>query len=342
MTELHLVVDYRGSLRQAYWDFESLDLDILRRTLDGFNIECIVHRAADLINATDLQQLRGHWVWMTSSQVTDYKSYLDDLAFTLSTCTRMVPSYPLFRAHENKGYQEILKNQLGIDSVNGAYFGTLEEFELAAQRVRFPAVLKFPEGAHSCNVHKVESADQVRSVMHRRGLNLLRAAKRRIKTTFFLRRYSPAFKGESDYTRRFVLQPMVVGSDYDWKVLVFGRKYYALRRGVRKNDFRASGSGKFEFVPAPAALLDYAKHIASKIDTPFISLDIIEQNGECALLEFQATHFGPITIMNSPHYYTLHDESWQTINETSVLEEEYARAIGQYIHACENGPRKSP
>ena len=184
---------------------------------------------------------------------------------------------------------------------------------------------------------RVSSRKQVVRLMHRRGLSPLRSAKRLVKTKILTSRYPQELASESHYTRRFVLQPMVESANHDWKVLVLGAKLYALRRAVRKNDFRASGSGMFEFANAPASLLDYAINITSKLDTPFLSLDIIEQDGSCNLLEFQATHFGPYTLINAPHHYELKGGSWQTVEGKSVLEVEYARSLAEHIRTTGSG-----
>lgn len=74
-------------------------------------------------------------------------------------------------------------------------------------------------------------------------------------------------------------------------MLVFGEKYYILRRKVRKNDFRASGSGKREFpeylTDVECQVLDLAYKAFCEIDTPLLSIDIAHDGEKCHMIEFQ-------------------------------------------------------
>jgi len=104
-----------------------------------------------------------------------------------------------------------------------------------------------------------------------------------------------------------------------------------LNRKVRENDFRASGSGKLAFIEPPEEVLAYAREIYSKLDVPFISLDIGYDGVVCNLIEFQGTHFGPYTLVNSESYFIYSENKWIKINEKSILEEEYVESISKFI-----------
>lgn len=142
---------------------------------------------------------------------------------------------------------------------------------------------------------------------------------------------NPHYFEDEKYFGRIVLQEYVPDLECDWKVLVFGNKYYALRRNVRKNDFRASGSGLFAFEIPDDRILDYAKSVYEKMNVPFLSLDLcMDKNGKVYLIEFQGLHFGPYTLINSPHYFT-YQESWEKVEAKSALAEEYANAVASFI-----------
>ena len=105
---------------------------------------------------------------------------------------------------------------------------------------------------------------------------------------------------------------------------------------MKENDFRASGSGNFAYEPPPLALLDYAKKIADLFDSPFVSLDIAEREGNCYLIEFQGIGFGPITLVNSSGYYATPESGegggWNFIEEEPNLERSYADALRSFIN----------
>ena len=109
---------------------------------------------------------------------------------------------------------------------------------------------------------------------------------------------------------------------------MIGERAYAFRRFKRKNDFRASGSGFFDFVKdVPDGILDYAKKVFEEFDVPFISLDVAHKNSNFYLIEFQFVHFGTYTLEKSPFYFQQNENSWQVMNSTSILEQEFAASI---------------
>ena len=47
-----------------------------------------------------------------------------------------------------------------------------------------------------------------------------------------------AYIRDSKYRKKFIVQNFIEDLSNDWKILVFGKKYYILCRETRKNDFR--------------------------------------------------------------------------------------------------------
>lgn len=149
----------------------------------------------------------------------------------------------------------------------------------------------------------------------------------------YLRKIYPGYRAKSDHRRKFIIQNFVPGLEGDYKVLVFGEKYYVLHRKNRENDFRASGSGRFSFErELPPGLLDYAAKAFECFDVPFISLDIARGSEEFFLMEFQFVHFGAYTLEKSPFHFVERDGHWQLMEGPSTLEEEFARAVCTYIN----------
>ncbi len=124
-----------------------------------------------------------------------------------------------------------------------------------------------------------------------------------LKDRYRILRYK-GYLPDSKFRKKFIIQNMVENLDGDWKVLIYGDKYYVLRRENRKNDFRASGSGLLSYKrDLPNGLLDFAKDIYSKFRLPNLSVDIGWDGIRFFLLEFQALYFGTYTIEHSEFYF---------------------------------------
>ena len=109
-------------------------------------------------------------------------------------------------------------------------------------------------------------------------------------------------------------------------------KYYVERRYNRKNDFRASGAKKFDLnFKLEYGLLDYAKEIYSKFNTPYLSIDIGFHNNKYYLFEFQASHFGINVMVNSKGYYRFNCNEWKFTKRQSDIETEFTNALIKYI-----------
>jgi hypothetical protein len=130
-----------------------------------------------------------------------------------------------------------------------------------------------------------------------------------------------------------IVQTFIEGLSGDYKVLIFGKKYYCMYRKNRDNDFRASGSGKFYEVPdeEQVDLLNYAKKITEEIDFPIFGIDIGFDGKEYHLLEFQMIYIGTSALQRSKFWHEFHDGTWNKHDGVSNLEEEFSRAIYNYI-----------
>jgi hypothetical protein len=331
--EIIVITDYRGFLRQHIKQYKSLDKDRVKRILSnqGFHVEEYTYE--EIVNGNI--NIENKKIIYTSCQDSKYKKYIDDVLYYLSKKNTLIPRYEIFKAHENKGFQELLKKEIGIKSLEFMYFGNKSGLVNNKGRLNtFPVVLKKVDGAGSSNVHKVESCDELFSLVQKLNKPLeyrKYMIKKILKKYFFKSKYIEEYYGEDLYMGQFVLQEFVHGLCEDWKVLIFSTKYYVLNRKVRENDFRASGSGKLAYVEPPKQILDYAKCIFEKLDVPFVSLDIAYNGNECSLIEFQGTHFGPYTIVNSDCYYEYKNNRWIKVIGKSNLEEEYSLSIIDYF-----------
>jgi glutathione synthase/RimK-type ligase-like ATP-grasp enzyme len=132
--------------------------------------------------------------------------------------------------------------------------------------------------------------------------------------------------------QNFILQEFIPGLTYDTRVLALEGKFFVTRRHTRKGDFRASGTKKFDFDFTPDdALLEFASKTAQRFNTPFLSMDIIQDGESCYLIEYQASHFGVSAITKSRGYYIREGSTWTFREDKQTVEQEITEALDRYL-----------
>lgn len=132
-----------------------------------------------------------------------------------------------------------------------------------AKSTKYPIVFKLRSGAGSQNVRLVNNFREARRIIRRafsRGFNNYYALGHLKESwrTYFMKRtnlqdlleahvrvvYPPPYARVGGRERGYVyFQKFVPGNKFDIRTIVIGDKAFAIKRIVRKNDFRASGSG---------------------------------------------------------------------------------------------------
>ena len=318
---IYLLTMPDGTFGSAGQSWKNLDLNKIKLNLD---FEVRVNTIDNINNLT----FKDHDILIyTSSENEVIRTFLKNNLFYLKDKVRLVPSYDLLMAHEDKGFQEILKHKEGFGDLKGNYI-----FDIDKSSLNFPKVLKTSQGAGSSGVFLVKDLKELAKIksdffandLKRRLIKLQRKI-RLNKTEYNIYKYR--YKKFS----LFVEQEFIPDLKHDFKVLVFGDRYFVLKRSIRKNDFRASGSGNFEFVEPPREVLEYAREVASILDNPYLSLDIAQSGTGCHLIEFQGTNFGPYTLLNAPYRYVSQGKDWVAENNCKDLESNYAYALNYYL-----------
>jgi hypothetical protein len=328
-----ILIDYRGYFYSTTEKNQySLNLDRLQREFEELNYELEIRGFPD-IDFTE--KLNFDFAVYQSSEDAGlfYKDYIEDilLGLTLSGVV-IIPGYDLFRAHHNKVFMEILRDISEMDKIKNlksSYFGTYQDFKRKSDDFAGMFVVKTAAGTGSRAVRLAANNMKLDKTVKQisRSFNLRSCIKEKIKSLI-----RPDYAPVSGNRRKFIIQKFIPGLNYDYKVLVYSGKYYVLKRYNRKNDFRASGSGLFEWPADPdPALLNFAKEIFQSFKTPFVSLDIAFDGKHYYLIEFQFLMFGPYTIEKSNYHFVNHDGAWEKVDSASVLEVEFARSIDDFI-----------
>ncbi|UCD94202.1 MAG: hypothetical protein JSU69_10625 [Candidatus Zixiibacteriota bacterium] len=322
--------DFFGQQVEAW---VSLDMEKLKATFAGLGYPPRVYSYHQLAN--NPIDIENSYIVYSGNPDREYYMYAEDILLMLLKHNNiLIPSFDVNRCHENKGYQELYKRQVGIEDPRSIYLGSIRE--LHNYKPGFPLVFKLPFGAASRHVRLIKSRKKL--IKHIKSCDTLwrnhlkRFLKERVKKYLlpfrYVREYDEYFLKQDV---RHILQPYIPNLENDYKVLVFFDKYYVFKRLVRRRDFRASGSGKFLFETPPDALLDYAEEVYDQLDLPIAGLDICFNGKMHYLLEFQGIHIGPIGIVRSTGFYNRDKNRWQFTEERPDLEREYASAVVKYI-----------
>lgn len=324
----------------------SFDLSKLKKYFTEYGFNLIIMQFCDIDYADNVWH--GTPVLYTSLEDPElyYKSFIEDVVLGLEMAGAwLLPCYYYLRAHHNKVFLEVLRKNKGFNAINNIHstiYGVPSECKARIDSFKFPLVLKPAAGASSTGVTLVnnetellETIDRISKVNYpilSKKVKQLHSFVRRVKRSF--RPFSTSSNKSTlvTYRNKFIVQQFVRDLNNDYKILIYGDKYYVLKRDNRENDFRASGSGHLSW-PAllPKGILDYAKEIYDHFDVPYVSLDIANNGREYFLIEFQFLMFGTFTLEKSPYYFQKISDEWIKIDGFSEIEKEFVSSVCDYI-----------
>jgi len=333
--KIYVLTDYRDLSYSTTTRRNGIDLSALTRYFDEYSYDTEFIK----INEIDFRKdkFNNKYIFYPTSEDIGlhYKSYIEDILLGLmEQGAILIPDFKYFRAHHNKVFMEMLRDLSSIDelkSISSNCFGVYEDFIKKIPEINVPVVMKPAAGASSDGVILIKSKSKIKKCAKRVSRSFL-------PLIFGLKDYIASiiykdYKRCSNHRKKFIVQNFIANLSGDFKVLIFDKKYYILRRQIRKNDFRASGSGLFEWPETVSnQMLNYCKKIYDSFDVPFISLDIAYDNQNYHLIEFQFISFGCLTMQKSKFYFTNIDNEWEKIEEVPILEKEIAVSITNYLN----------
>lgn len=338
---IYLLTDYKnnfGSKWHAKPYRSGFDKELLVKYFDEFGYEAVFLQFKDVVfNGDDFW--RGKIVLYTSSEEPGlhYKSFIEDIVLGLELAGAItIPRYPFLRANNNKVFMEILKDQLlsTIITRSCKKYGTKEELisDFHSDNLTFPVVYKLASGAMSRNVFLAFNKGQLLRIVNSNS----RTRHLRSEIVDIIRqRKHKGYKKESKYQGKFIMQQFIPELKNDWKVLVFGNHYYLLYRGIKPDDFRASGS-HYDYragsdASFPVEMLDIVKGIYEKLEIPHLSVDIAYDGTDWIIHEFQALYFGTSTMVFSDDYYEKIGGEWVVVEKKVDQEKEYVSGVASYL-----------
>jgi glutathione synthase/RimK-type ligase-like ATP-grasp enzyme len=336
--KLYILTDYKGNFGSK-WNAKpyrsGFDKDLL---VDIFSKNQINVEFLNFSEIGDPQKYKNQYVLYTSSEDIKYKykSYIEDIIYILElNGAILLPSYKYLRANNNKVFMSLLEQHLGDKwnkQLKSWVFGTYEDLLKKKHLFKYPVVVKKSEGSMSKGVFLAKNQPQLLSISKK--ISATKNLFQDLKDKFRPFKHG-GYQLNSIYRGKFILQEFIPNLINDWKILVFGDKYYVLTRHIKDNDFRASGS-HYNYLAGSKAimldgLLDFAKTVFDAINLPHLSIDVVYDGCDFHLIEYQTLYFGTSTHDMSDVFFTLNENLWEQIPNKITIEEVYVDSVVQFI-----------
>ena len=328
-------------------NYTSMDIGKIRDFFISRNFNVKVCKFSEL----DLNEnYKGYYILYQSSEAPGsfYKRYIENLIYFLEKQGAIpLPRFEYLKAHHDKASMEFLRmgfRDKSLKNVQSLCYGSWVDARNYSSV--FPVVIKSVSSSASAGVYLARNKNDYDKLVKKAGKILIGQGPLDLLINYFKNVVKKIIKFLDKTKEKFywslnttpvstplVVQPFIEGLKGDYKVLIFGVKYYLLFRKNRDNDFRASGSGKFHDVQEEECegLLNFANKLNNEIDFPVIGMDLAFNGKEYFLIEFQMIDMGPITLQGSTFWYEFHNDKWVRFDGKSDLEDEFSTAIYNYI-----------
>lgn len=327
-------------------NYTTMDIDIIRNYFLSNNFTVNVFKFSELDLSADYS---GYYILYQTSELPGsfYKRYIEDLiCFLEKQGAIALPKYEYLKAHHNKIYMELLRSRFedeALKTIKTVCYGSwvdAKNFDF-----RSPVVIKQASSSGSAGVYLAKTKSEYTKLTKKAGKLIIGSnltdyiinyCKTAVKN---LIKYLKPSKSKylqldtSPISNSLVIQDFIEGLKGDYKVLIYGEKYYTMFRKNRSNDFRASGSGEFFTVDEKEleGLFTFARKIVSEIDFPIFGIDVGFDGEKYHLIEYQMLGMGTSALQRSEFWHEFHDGKWIRYEGKSILEVELARAICDFI-----------
>ncbi|MGJ7457480.1 ATP-grasp domain-containing protein [Halomonas sp. RA08-2] len=236
---------------------------------------------------------------------------------------KVFPDFKTGWHFDDKVAQKYLLEAIGAPLVPSYVFYDKQEALAWAKASSFPKVFKLKGGAGAANVRLVRSEADARKLIGKafgKGFPQYdrfsalkeRFRKFRNKQTSFLYvlkgvgrlLITPDFAKQHPNEKGYVyFQDFVPGNDSDTRVVIVAGKYaIAESRVVRSGDFKASGSGLYNYDRISKEVINLAFSVAEKLELQSVAFDFIQDKGRNLIVEL-SYGFGTEGILKAPGYW---------------------------------------
>lgn len=283
-----------------------------------------------IVNAFDsdiVEQLKDCDAFMWHHHHADYKDAIAAKKILFSLEHAGVIVYPDFKTgwhFDDKVAQKYLLEAVGAPLVSSYIFYDKKKAENWAREASYPKVFKLKGGAGSSNVRLVESRTDALKLIKkafgpgfsqfdrynylkdrfnkfRIGSDTLLGLMKGVARLFLV----PDFAKHQPPERGYVyFQDFIPNNKFDTRVVVVaGEKAVAETRFVRKNDFRASGSGRFSYEGVREDIVAISFKVARVLDMQSVAFDFVIDERDQPLIVEISYGFGTEGISRAPGFW---------------------------------------
>ena len=284
----------------------------------------------------------------------NYKDVLfaKQLLYSLQAAGKKVfPDFNTAWHFDDKVGQKYLLESIGAPLVPSYVFYTKKDALSWIEKTSFPKVFKLRGGAGSTNVKLIKSKSEAHKIAKRafgRGFsqfnrwNHLSERIRRFKEgkdnmmgiikgigrLFIPTEFAKMYSREKGYV---YFQEFVENDGFDVRVVVIGHKAVALKRLVRENDFRASGSGNliFENEKIDKEYIIKAFDLSRRIKSQSLAIDFIQSKDNEVLIVELSYGFPMLNFLDGAAGYWDSSLQWHEgkFNPQGWMVEELAKTL---------------
>ena len=269
-----------------------------------------------IVNAFDsdiVEQLKDCEVFMWHHHHADFKDVIaaKKILFALEYAgIKVFPDFKTGWHFDDKVAQKYLLEAIGAPLVPSYVFYDKHQALDWAKETTYPKVFKLKGGAGASNVKLVKNYSQATGLINKafgqgfsqfdrlgyfkERFNKFKSGKdsfigvlKGIARIFIVPEFAKQQPAEKGY---IYFQEFIPNNDSDIRVIVIGSKAFAIKRMVRENDFRASGSGsivydKNEINEINEICIKLAFEINSKIESACTAFDFVIHAGKPLIVE---------------------------------------------------------
>ena len=260
--------------------------------------------ANDIIDQlTDCDALLWHHVHSDPKDILFAKQLLFSLE---QSGFNVFPNFNTAWHFDDKVGQKYMLEAIGAPLIPSYVFYSKESALEWTNKTSFPKVFKLRGGSGSANVKLAHTRYEALKFINKafakgfrqyEPLTNLKERWRKYKnglTNFYdvfkgmLRFYKePEFSKTIGYERGYIyFQDFIPNNTFDVRVIVIGKKAYALKRMVRKGDFKASGSGDMKFAKEEfdERCIKIAFETSKKLNTQCLAYDFVFTENDVPLI----------------------------------------------------------
>ncbi len=274
------------------------------------NTNQINYKLVDCYRNDIIQQLSGcdALMWHFNHKGSKDSKFAKQLLYAVQASGKLVfPDFNTMWHFDDKVGQKYLLESIGAPLAPAYVFYSKKEAKEWADKTLYPKVFKMRTGAGSENVKLVKSKNAAHKLIrkafgsgfkqyeawsnlterirkYKLGKTNLWDVIKGIIRLVYPTKYSKVAGREVNY---IYFQDFIANNDHDIRVVIIGDKAYAIKRMVRENDFRASGSGfiLYERDLFKESTIDLSFRIAEKLRSQCVAFDFVFDNDNPLLVE---------------------------------------------------------